>query len=132
MRWVFADTSFFVAMIGDRDQHHRNAVSFMRYYQGRLLTTDFVVLELGNYLRRVDDRPFFASIQRSLENDKEFEVIEASRALLDRGIELYLKRQDKTWSLTDCISFVVMNDRGIDAALTSDGHFQQAGFTMLL
>lgn len=47
MRWVFADTSFFVAMIGERDQHHRNAVSFMRYYQGRLLTTDFVVLELA-------------------------------------------------------------------------------------
>lgn len=132
MTWVFADTSFFVAMIGERDQHHRNAVSFMRYYQGRLLTTDFVALELGNYLRRVEDRPFFASIKRSLENDKEFEVVEADRTLLDRGIDLYLKRQDKTWSLTDCISFVLMNDRGIDADLTSDGHFQQAGFTTLL
>jgi predicted nucleic acid-binding protein len=114
MKWVFADTSFFVAMVSERDQHHRNAVSFMRYYQGRLLTTDFVVLELGNYLRRIDDRPFFASIKRSLENDREFEVMEASRELLDRGIKLYLNRQDKAWSLTDCVSFVVMDEGGFD------------------
>ena len=132
MKWVFADTSFFVAMIGERDQHHRNAVKFMEGYKGRLLTTDYVVVELGNYLRRVDDRPFFGSIKRSLENDKEFEVMEASRGLLDQGIELYLGRQDKTWSLTDCISFVAMSERGITMALTSDGHFEQAGFTMLL
>ena len=132
MRRVFADTSFFVAMIGERDQHHRGAVDFMRGYHGQLLTTDFVVVELGNYLHSVRDRPFFASIKRSLENDKEFSVVEASRELLDRGIQLYLNRQDKTWSLTDCISFVVMEEHGITDALTSDGDFEQAGFCKLL
>jgi predicted nucleic acid-binding protein len=132
MRRVFADTSFFVAMIGDRDQHHRSAVEFMRAYHGRLLTTDFVVVELGNYLHSVKDRPFFASIKRSLENDKQFAVVEASRKLLDRGVQLYLNRQDKKWSLTDCISFVVMEEHGITEALTSDGDFEQAGFNALL
>ena len=83
---MFGDTSFFVAMIGEHDQYHRIAVDYMRGYH--LLTTDFVVVELGNYLHSVKDRPFFASIKRSLENDKEFTVIEATRELLDRGIQL--------------------------------------------
>jgi predicted nucleic acid-binding protein len=49
-----------------------------------------------------------------------------------RGIQLYDSRPDKQWSLTDCISFVVMQDRGIVEALTGDHHFEQAGFTALL
>ena len=132
MSRIFADTSFFVAMIGERDEHNRKAVAFMEGYHGQLLTTDFVVFELGNYLRRVVDRPFFASIQRSLNNDKEFDVVRASRELLDRGIQLYLTRQDKNWSLIDCTSFVVMEENGVTEALTSDRHFAQAGFKKLL
>jgi predicted nucleic acid-binding protein len=49
-----------------------------------------------------------------------------------RGCELYDARPDKEWSLTDCISFVVMRDRGIEQALTGDEHFEQAGFAALL
>jgi len=52
--------------------------------------------------------------------------------LFHRGVELFRRRPDKGWPLTDCISFVVMQDHGIDEALTADVHFQQAGFTALL
>jgi len=52
--------------------------------------------------------------------------------LYQRGINLYAQRPDKEWSLTDCISFVVMSDRGITEALTGDHHFEQAGFRALL
>jgi predicted nucleic acid-binding protein len=45
-----------------------------------------------------------------------------------QGIELYRNRPDKNWSLTDCISFVVMKREGITEALTGDRHFEQAGF----
>lgn len=55
-----------------------------------------------------------------------------SRSLFDRGIELYNARDDKDWSLTDCISFVVMEEHGIKEALTGDRHFEQAGFRALL
>jgi len=48
------------------------------------------------------------------------------------GLELYARRPDKSWSLTDCISFVVMTDRGLTEALTGDHHFEQAGFRALL
>ena len=49
-----------------------------------------------------------------------------------RGFDLYARRPDKSWSLTDCISFVVMTDRGLTEALTGDHHFEQAGFRALL
>ncbi len=51
---------------------------------------------------------------------------------MDRGVALYADRADKHWSLTDCISFIVMEDRGIRDALTGDHRFQQGGFNALL
>ena len=52
--------------------------------------------------------------------------------LFDAGVALYHSRTDKDWSLTDCISFVVMSQHGITGALTGDHHFEQAGFKVLL
>jgi hypothetical protein len=52
--------------------------------------------------------------------------------MLQRGLDLFAKRPDKNWSVTDCISFVVMEDEGVAAALTGDNHFEQAGFRALL
>ena len=62
----------------------------------------------------------------------DFEIVPASPELFYRGIELFRVRPDKDWSLTDCISFVVMTDRGLSEALTGDKHFEQAGFKALL
>lgn len=56
----------------------------------------------------------------------------ASTQLLAEGIDLFRRRSDKEWALTDCISFVVMNDEKLAEALTADHHFEQAGFTILL
>ncbi len=51
--------------------------------------------------------------------------------LFDRGFELYKRHTDKKWGLVDCISFVVMRDRGVMDALTTDTDFRQAGFNPL-
>jgi predicted nucleic acid-binding protein len=64
--------------------------------------------------------------------DPYYVMVPASQELLDRGVTLYRQRPDKDWSLTDCISFVVMRERGITEALTADHHFEQAGFVALL
>jgi uncharacterized protein len=56
----------------------------------------------------------------------------ADTRLFQRGVDLFEQRQDKDWSLTDCLSFVVMRDEGISQALTGDEHFEQAGCTALL
>jgi predicted nucleic acid-binding protein len=59
-------------------------------------------------------------------------VVAASNSNFQLGSDLYNNRPDKAWSLTDCISFVVMQEHGISEALTGDHHFEQAGFVALL
>ena len=59
-------------------------------------------------------------------------IVPASRELFQRGVELFTQRPDKDWSLTDCPSYVVMKEQDIEDALTTDPHFEQAGFTVLL
>jgi predicted nucleic acid-binding protein len=60
------------------------------------------------------------------------EVIPLSEQLYTRALQLYCERLDKEWGFTDCVSFIVMQDRGIIEALTTDEHFQQAGFQVLM
>jgi predicted nucleic acid-binding protein len=62
----------------------------------------------------------------------EYIVLQATAPLFDAGLTLHAQRPDKEWSLTDCISFVVMEQRGIAEALAYDHHFEQAGFVALL
>ncbi len=59
-------------------------------------------------------------------------IVRASDELFKAGVAFYAMRPNKDWSLTDCISFHVMRDRGIREALTGDHHFEQAGFKTLL
>jgi hypothetical protein len=65
-------------------------------------------------------------------NDENWIVIETSHELFEQGVALFSQRPDKSWSLTDCISFVVMEQHGLSEALTADRHFEQAGFVPLL
>jgi predicted nucleic acid-binding protein len=69
---------------------------------------------------------------QSLRSTGSATVVPASAELLQRGVELSRHRPDKDWPLTDCISFMVMNDFGLTEALTGDSHFQQAGFKALM
>jgi len=59
-------------------------------------------------------------------------ILPCTDQLLNEGISLYAQRSDKEWTLTDCISFVVLQREGITEALTGDHHFEQAGFLALL
>jgi predicted nucleic acid-binding protein len=68
----------------------------------------------------------------ALEEDSNVEIVPISEELYEKAFEHYRNRPDKEWGLTDCISFVVMQERGIKSALTTDGHFVQAGFEALL
>ena len=72
------------------------------------------------------------ALYRSLVNHPRVKIVAAETRLFQRGVELFEQRRDKDWSLTDCLSFVVMQDEGITQALTGDKHFEQAGFTALL
>ena len=132
MTGVFADTSFYVALSNDRDASHVAAMDFSARYRGGIVTTEYILVELGNFLSRVGDRSVFLDLMDDLRSDPKTYVAPARTTLLNDGLRLYAARQDKDWSLTDCISFVVMREHGLTEALTGDCHFEQAGFRALL
>ena len=109
-----------------------SAVLFGDDYNGNIVTTEWVLTEVGDALSMPAKRWFFLDLLRNIRNNPQAVIVEATHQLFARGVELYEKRSDKEWSLTDCISFVVMEDHGVHEALTGDHHFEQAGFVALL
>lgn len=132
MKAVFADTAFYVALANERDPYHAKALELARTRRGRVVTTEYVLIEVGNLLSRTGDRPSFLSPLEQIESDAEITVVPGTHDWFGRGVDLYKRRPDKQWSMTDCISFVVMKEMGLTEALTADRHFEQAEFTVLL
>ena len=132
MKGVFADTSFYGAVLNPRDRWHEEAVRLGRSWRHGVVLTDFILLELANALSPVQSRHVFIEFSRSLRANPRIVIVPASRQLFDAGLGRYAQRPDKSWSLTDCISFVVMEQNDLTEALTADHHFEQAGFTVLL
>jgi predicted nucleic acid-binding protein len=132
MNSVFADTSFFVAFGSEQDRHHEAARKFEENYLGSYVTTDWVLVEYANYYSAKPKRSKMREIIELLRANANFSIVEATRSSFDTGLLLYDERRDKRWSLTDCISFNVMEALNITHALTADHHFEQAGFTVLL
>jgi predicted nucleic acid-binding protein len=124
MRVVFADSFYFLALLIDRDAAHARASQFAREFQGRLFTTEWVLTELADGLAASAHRRILAAFRSDLKTSKSVTVVKYSSALLTAGVELYDQRPDKQWSLTDCVSFVVMQREGITEALTGDRHYE--------
>lgn len=128
----FIDTAFVVALINQRDQYHQQASELSTRIEGEpLLITDAVLLEIGNALARTHKREAIQVIERFLAAP-EVEVVSLTPQLFEEALTMYKSYQDKSWSLVDCISFVVMNDAGVRQALTADQHFTQAGFQTMM
>jgi uncharacterized protein len=132
MNAIFADSYYYLAFVNDRDEGHFRALAFSRTFRGRTITTEWVLTEVADALSAVEQRAIFLELLSQLRADSGLTIVESSHDLFERGIRLFADRPDKSWSLTDCISFVVMEDLGISAALTADHHFEQAGYTPVL
>ncbi|MEK6302823.1 MAG: PIN domain-containing protein [Acidobacteriota bacterium] len=127
---LFVDTSFVIALVNEKDQYHSQAQALAREFEDSLLiTTDAVLLEIGNALAK-DFRSEAIEIIRVLRSGSNVKVIEVDTTLFEKGFAVYEKYADKDWGLVDCISFVVMWERELTEALTFDGDFHQAGFTV--
>jgi uncharacterized protein len=129
---VFADTAFWLGLVVKQDQFHEQAQRWSLRIRGRITTTAAVLLETANALSRPAWRAHGVALIEHLQLRKDIDVIEFSSDLWRRGWDLYRQRPDKDWSLTDCISFVVMQDAGLVEALTTDDDYRQAGFRALL
>jgi hypothetical protein len=132
MAIYFADTSFWVALIDQRDVYHPIAIEWSRKISGNIVTTQAVVLETANTFSRPQWRAKSIELIDRIFARDDIEVLPLSGTIWDFGWTLYRNRKDKSWSLTDCISFEVMRDRGLTEALAADSHFRQAGFHALL
>jgi uncharacterized protein len=127
---LFIDTGYVIALINSNDRYHKLARIWSEIYNRHpVVTTDAVLLEIGNALSRVA-RSEAAEIINYFQNSPEVIVIPLTPKLFTSAMHLYAKYQDKTWGLVDCLSFVVMTEMQLSTALSFDRHFIQAGFAL--
>jgi uncharacterized protein len=133
MNPLFADSFYFFALRNPRDEAHARAKAITQHIARRtLVTTAWVLTEIGDALASPANRAGFTELLQFLRSNPQVMIVPPEAKLFEQGIDFYHRRPDKAWSLTDCISFVVMTDLGISEALTADHHFEQAGFRALL
>ena len=135
MPTVFADAGFWIALWNPRDALHDRALSVAdRLGTCSMVTTQMVLTEaldalagMGDYRRKVA-----AQMVRDLESTPDVSIVPQTDSQFQDAVERYASRSDQRWSLTDCASFLVMEERGITVALAYDRDFEQAGFAALL
>ena len=131
----FADTSFWMALSRKRDQYNQHAVAWNQFVirtRSSIVTTEAVLWEWLNGFSDVSTRGVAVEGYRRAHADARIEVAPFQPELIDSAVQLYRTRPDKDWSLTDCLSFVVMERRNLTEALTTDGHFEQAGVRVVM
>ena len=127
MARVFADTVYWFALLNPRDALHRKAFEASHNFDaGQLVTSEMVFAELLNSVSAAgqDRRNAAATAIASF--------LPQTPQLFDSAFKRYQQSPDKSWSLTDCASFVIMEEQQLTSALTHDQHFVQAGFQALL
>ena len=129
---LFLDTSYILALVNSHDEFHRQALELTDQIDDKLITTEAILIEIGNALAKPQWRELAVSTLNDLRDDDDVEILPVSVNLFSKAFKFYSSRTDKDWGLTDCISFVVMKDRKLTVALTTDHHFEQAGFKALL
>lgn len=132
MTTVFADTFYYIAFLSPSDEAHERAKAFTENYRGKMITTECVLTELADGLAAPVTRQRCVAFIDWLRSDADITIVPVASDLFNAGLTLYRERDDKKWSLTDCISFVVMGRQGITEALTGNHNFEQAGFKALL
>lgn len=135
MKVVFVDTQYFVAIFQESDQWNKQAVELESQINGyKFVTTDSILIEVLNYFSGYGEevRQEISAVISDILADDDFEVIEQTRDVFLKALNLYSSRLDKGYSLTDCISMNVCHEFGIYEILTHDHHFEQEGFQILL
>jgi len=132
---IFADTCYWIAIVNDRDELHVRASQVSASLKDALIvTSEWVLTELLNHFaeRERHVRLGVSTFVDELLANASVLVVPTAESSFEQAFRLYKERPDKRWSLIDCSSFALMNRFGIEGALTSDKHFEQAGFRALL
>jgi uncharacterized protein len=135
MRKLFADTCYWVAILNPKDELHEGADRVTKSLSPVFMVTSEMILtellntfaEKGESLRRAA-----ALMAEKVKSSPNIEVVPQTSLQFRRALDRYQNRLDKSWSLTDCASFLIMEEKHISEALTYDDHFSQAGFHAIL
>ncbi len=135
MTSLFLDTSYLIAVENSDDQYHRTSSKhwrdLLKSSPRPLVTSSYVLVEVVTLLnnRRLHSKA--VELGNNLLRSRSFNVVHVDEELFYEAWSYFQKYKDKTYSPTDCISFVLMKKLGIAEALTFDRHFVQAGFAKL-
>lgn len=130
---MLLDTSGLLCYLHQNEPQHREAVQLLNSASRTCLTHSYVLAELiALALIRRFPRPAVLAFVMDLLDHPDIETIWVSELLHREAMQLLMDRQDKTYSLCDAVSFVLMRQRRITEALTTDRHFEQEGFVKLL
>lgn len=135
MKTIFADAGYWIAISNPRDQWHDRAMAVNEQLGDfQIVTTQMVLVEFLNYMSSRGPRRREAALLalKRLNDSAGVEVVGQSIAQFNSAVDFYTSRMDKPWSLTDCASFLLMEERNIWEALAHDQDFAQAGFVALL
>ena len=135
MSEVFADTGYWLATIGTQDQHRESAFRAIGLLGSvHIVTTEMVLTEVFAAIcrRGRDSRRLAIDLLNDIRRDPNVTVIPQTSEQFERAVEYFGSRLDQRFSLTDCASFQVMEDRGIHQALAHDADFLAAGFAPLM
>ncbi len=130
---LFLDTAFIQALLNPRDDYHNQAKRLFPRIRSasEVWITEAIFVEVGNALSASNRNGAAQFIQQCYRTDN-IRIVSVDTELLTEALALYQSRSDKAWGLTDCISFVVMQQQNITDAMTGDRHFVQAGFYALM
>jgi uncharacterized protein len=135
MKPVFLDTSGLIAVVNTDDQWHGRAEAAWRDLAASnapLVTTPLVLIEMWDGLSRVDQRPLAVDLYDRLCRSPRVRILAVASEQELAAWQLCRQRPDKNWGVTDCASFVVMSQLGMEEAFTVDRHFEQASFRRLI
>lgn len=135
MRSVFADAAYWIALLNPRDNLHDVAkVALAQHGPSQVVTTEMVLAEVFNGLSShgVAIRKSVCHMMAQLRPRVDVSIIPQTSRQFRDAAQRYESREDKEWSLTDCASFLVMEEKRLEEVLSADHHFERAGFRVLL
>ncbi len=134
-KYVYVDTAALIALGNKTDSLHRLANQINQRLiaeQYTFLTTNAVILELANAFSRVRYKPLVISLIEAIQQSPKWHYLTIDETLMAQGLSLFKQQLDKDWSLTDCLGIHLARRFQITEIFTTDHHFEQAGFKILL
>lgn len=135
MRTIYVDTGYWIARLNPRDELHERALAISRGLgQFRLVTSEMVLVELLNDFagRGNTFRALAVALVEQLRANPNVSIVAQTSVQFRESVAFYRERPDQSWSLTDCASYLIMTEKGLQEALAHDKHFAQMGFKALL